>query len=89
MSDDPVQPSEQPKLLIDAATLAARLSISRTSLFTMKAAGRLPKPIRLGRSVRWNAKEIEAWVDANCPPLHVWLKMYGGGEQVRRKAASR
>lgn len=37
--------------------------------YILKAAGSpiLPKPVRLGRSVQWNRKKFDAWLDAGCP----------------------
>ena len=41
----------------------------------MNAAGKLPKPIRLGRSVRWPVFEIEAWLAAGAPDRETWEAM--------------
>jgi excisionase family DNA binding protein len=62
-------------LLLDAVSVAEMLNISRTTFYALKAAGRLPKPIRLGRCVRWRIEEIKEWVNVGCPPLHRWEAM--------------
>jgi len=39
-----------------------------------------PVPICLGkRAHRWRAVELEAWVQHNCPPRTVWLKLWREG----------
>jgi len=36
------------------------------------AAGRIPRPIHIGRSVFWRPKELKAWVAAGCPDRQTW-----------------
>jgi len=62
--------SEQ--LLLPASEAAQLLGISKRHLHTLNVSGRLPRPIRLGRSVRWNANELRAWIAAGCPELIPW-----------------
>jgi predicted DNA-binding transcriptional regulator AlpA len=60
-------------LLIDARGLAALLGLSRNTVWKLSATGRLgPRPIHLGRCVRWRVAEVKAWVDAACPPRGQW-----------------
>jgi predicted DNA-binding transcriptional regulator AlpA len=54
-------------LLLDIHTLAALLTRSVASLERDQAAGRLPAPVRIGRSKKWRRSDIEAWVAAGCP----------------------
>lgn len=58
--------------LISAERLAAILEVSKRTLWRLRSAGRLPRPIQLGGSVRWRADEIEQWIARGCPPLLVW-----------------
>ena len=58
--------------LISASQLARVLGISNTSIWRMRSAGRLPKPILIGRLVRWRADEVSRWIDAGCPSLDAW-----------------
>jgi len=37
---------------------------SRSFIYQEVAAGRFPRPIKLGRSTRWIAAEIHAWIEA-------------------------
>jgi predicted DNA-binding transcriptional regulator AlpA len=50
-------------LLVDAKTLAKMLSVSVRTVWTLNAAGELPKPVRLGGSTRWKLSEIKNWID--------------------------
>lgn len=66
-------------LLIDAKEVAQLLGIGRSLFYEMHSSGRLgPLPIRLGRAVRWQRSEIQAWVNAGCPGRVKWLAMRKG-----------
>lgn len=40
------------------------VGLSRSSIYAMVAAGKFPKPIRLGpRAVGWLASDVEEWLD--------------------------
>lgn len=54
-------------LLIPAAEVTRLLDVSRRALWRLKASGRLPRPLRIGRSVRWRREEIRLWIAAGCP----------------------
>ena len=68
-------------LLIDFAGLSALLCRSRASLERDLSAGRLLRPIRLGRALRWRIAEVQAWIDAGAPSAAEW--------ESRRKGARR
>jgi predicted DNA-binding transcriptional regulator AlpA len=55
-------------LLIDLRELSRLLDRSRASIARDVTAGRLPTPVRIGRSTRWRLSEIELWIAAGCPP---------------------
>ena len=39
------------------------MKLSRTSLYRMMAAGRFPRPVRLGsRAVAWRVAEVDEWL---------------------------
>lgn len=68
-------PHRQPKnaaadnLLIDYKAICVMLSISVNHFYELFAAGRVPlKKIRLGRSVRYNRRHVEAWIEGGCSP---------------------
>ena len=53
--------------LLDAKTFGQRLSLSKRQIFRLSSAGRIPKPVRIGGSVRWRQKDIEDFIDWGCP----------------------
>jgi len=59
-------------LTITAKELALVLGISPRQVWRLNAMGKLPKPIRLGGSVRWKISEIADWIDSDCPDLQTW-----------------
>lgn len=66
-------PPELERMALSAAELAQRLGISERHLWGCLANGRLgPQPIALGRSKKWNAAEVQAWLDAGGPSRDEW-----------------
>jgi len=59
-------------LLLSIKQLSRLLGRGESTLWADDAAGRLPMPVKIGRSVRWRRDEIEAWVHAGCPPRPKW-----------------
>ena len=55
-----------PALLIDLKELSRLLTRSSESLLRDVKAGRIPRPVRIGKSVRWRRTEIEDWIAAGC-----------------------
>ena len=64
-------------LALSADGLAQMLGVSLRHIRRMDSAGKLPKPIRLGASVRWPISEIESWLEAGAPDRRTWLKQKG------------
>ena len=54
---------------IQAATMCGR---SLRTFRSWDAAGKIPRPIRIGRSTLWRAEELRAWVAAGCPRRRDW-----------------
>jgi predicted DNA-binding transcriptional regulator AlpA len=59
-------------LLIDAPLVAEMTRRSVRSVWRDHAAGRLPRPVRIGGAVRWRREEIIMWVAAGCPSRDEW-----------------
>jgi len=59
-------------LAVSARELAGLLRISLRQTWRLNSAGKLPKPIRLGGSVRWSRQEVAAWFEAGCPDRKTW-----------------
>ena len=62
-------------LAYTADDLAFLLNCSKRHIAALHSSGRLPRPIRLGRSVRWRADELRAWLDAGAPSRERWEAM--------------
>lgn len=59
-------------LLISAREAAGYCGKSIRTWRSWDAAGRVPRPIRIGRSVLWRAEELKAWIAAGCPRRSDW-----------------
>ena len=64
-------------LAISASELAKRLEISERHVWALHSSGRLPRPIRFGRAVRWSVRELEEWLAAGAPTRSRWEEMRG------------
>ena len=53
--------------LIDVKGLAELLSVSVRTAWRLRSAGKLPKPVKIGRSVRWDYQTIRTWIEMGCP----------------------
>ena len=60
------------QMAVSARDLAVMLGVSLRQVWRLNSAGKLPKPIRLGGSVRWNRAEIHQWFEAGCPDRRTW-----------------
>lgn len=52
--------------MVNAASAAAIVGVSRRSWWRFVSDGKAPKPIRLGRCVRWRVAEIRHWIANGC-----------------------
>lgn len=55
-----------PKLL-NMHQVCALTGFTRVHINNLANTGRMPKPLKIGRSIRWRASDIDAWIDAGCP----------------------
>lgn len=53
--------------LMSARDLGEVLRISVRSVWRLNASGKLPRPVRIGRSVRWRRCDIDRWIELGCP----------------------
>lgn len=53
--------------LLTAKMLGERLSLSKRQVHRLNSAGRIPKPLRIGGSVRWAKGTIAKWLEAGAP----------------------
>ncbi len=67
--------AETESMLIDAKESAALCGVAVSTWYNLLASSRVPKPVRLGRSVKWRREELKAWIGAGCPARSVWDSM--------------
>ncbi len=53
--------------LLTAKMLGERLSLSKRQIHRLNSAGRIPKPLRIGGSVRWSERTVNRWLEAGAP----------------------
>ena len=63
-----------PKLL-KAEQLGFVLNVSETQVRRLDKAGLVPKPLKIGGSVRWDPEDIREWIQAGCPDRRRWLEV--------------
>ncbi len=61
--------------LLTIKDLARLLKRSVVTLGRDHVSGRIPRGLKIGRSLRWDASEIAEWIAARCPPRPVWERM--------------
>ena len=55
--------------LVNIGSVAKLLDVSQRHVKRLDDLARMPRSIKLGRSVRWNRKAVIAWIEAGCPDL--------------------
>ena len=63
---------EPAPLLLTAQQAAALCGRTLRTWRSWDAAGYVPRPVRVGRSLFWRSDELRAWIDAGCPRRDVW-----------------
>ncbi|MEJ2705600.1 MAG: hypothetical protein P8Z79_24440 [Sedimentisphaerales bacterium] len=63
--------------LLTVKTLAERLSLSKRQIHRLNSAGRLPKPLRIGGSIRWSSDTICRWLSLSAPDRRTFEAMQG------------
>jgi len=76
-------PAELEALLIPDTAAAALLGISRAHLHRLRAAGKFPEAIRLGRALRFDRQELIDWAGARCPDMATWRAMRSAGRRLK------
>jgi len=59
-------------LLISTSDLARELQVSAKTITRMDQSGKLPRPVRIGRSKRWVIQTIVDWIEAGTPNRREW-----------------
>lgn len=53
--------------LLNVRDVAAALKVSPRQVWKLTSSRRMPAPVRISRSVRWRASDIDEWVQLGCP----------------------
>jgi predicted DNA-binding transcriptional regulator AlpA len=56
-------------ILVTVEQLATLLHVSKRSLWRFQAAGLIPAPVRIRKTIRWRLSDIEDWIVDGCPPM--------------------
>ena len=59
-------------MLVNVKQVAEMLGVSERHVWQLNYSGRIPRPKRLGKSVRWVREEICEWVDSGMPSRREW-----------------
>jgi prophage regulatory protein len=60
--------TETQPMLVNAEEVARMLDVSERTLWRLVSAGKVPTPVRIGRSTRWRLAEVRQWIEGGCPP---------------------
>ena len=52
--------------LLNVYEVAARLRVSSRQVWKLAAAGQIPQPLKLARSARWRASDIDRFIADGC-----------------------
>jgi len=53
--------------LVDVHAAAAITACSASTVRRLADSGRMPKPVKVGRLIRWQRDELERWIREGCP----------------------
>jgi predicted DNA-binding transcriptional regulator AlpA len=59
--------AENESSLIRRDEVANRLNICPRTVNNLCSTGKIPKPLKIGNSIRWDPKELDSWISAGCP----------------------
>lgn len=67
MSKTQLAKTNQNCQLLSAKMLAKMLALSPRTIWRLRSAGKLPEPVKVGGSIRFEQGIIEKWVKMGCP----------------------
>ena len=73
----PLSAAGQMSGTLDVNAVAELLGCSSRHVRRLADSYRMPRPVHLGRLVRWRKTDVEQWLDARCPSCRP-LKATGG-----------
>ena len=72
------QESNQNIQLLNAKELAGKLLLSTRMVWRLRSAGKLPRPVYGGASIRWRLSDINRWMELDCPDERTFHATKGG-----------
>ncbi len=84
MAKKQTQVSIQANSLLTAQELAEMLGLCKRQIFRLNSIGKIPKPVRIGGSVRWRRSDIELWLELGCPERGTFEAMKEGDKNGQR-----
>jgi predicted DNA-binding transcriptional regulator AlpA len=67
-----------PRLMWTAGEAATACGFSLRTWWRLDSAGKIPAAVQFGRSKRWSAETLRAWVEAGCPDRKRWESLQSG-----------
>jgi predicted DNA-binding transcriptional regulator AlpA len=68
-----VAPTTGTPALMTSVDLAGELQISERTIRRLEITGKIgPRPVNIGRAVRYRREEIARWIEAGCPDRGTW-----------------
>ena len=64
--------------LLSAKELAGKLLLSARTVWRLRSAHKLPKPVCVGGSIRWRLSDIQRWLRLDCPDQRTFDATRGG-----------
>lgn len=62
-------------LLLRPRDVARLLGVSRRTIDSWRASGRLPPAMKLGGCLLWKHADLVSWVEQGCPPVERFIKL--------------
>ena len=59
----------EPARLMTVEAVAAMLAVSSRHIYRLADSGKMPRPVKLGGSNRWDREVIENWIEESCPAV--------------------
>ena len=58
--------AREPAALLDVRAVAAMCGCSSRHIYRLSDAGKMPRPLRIGRLIRWRRAALETWIADGC-----------------------
>lgn len=55
------------KLLLSSKEVGEIIGVSSRQVWNLLNRGMIPSPVRVGRRTLWKRKDLEEWIDQDCP----------------------